>query len=247
MRRVLLAAVAAVAISSGARAQAIVQDPLNLIQNTITSLNSVTTAGEAIKTVRQLVQTYRVVNSHYQAFAHQTDLGGIAMQLGNMSRSYLPEAGMMSDMLGAVRYGGIMGAGNQLLYGEAGRYITSNRLFRGPAEDDFTKEMDSREAVTANAMAITRAGMQDGQDRLAKLELLKARIEAAQDGTEVAAVNGLIEVEKTNLQIHAANVQKVQLMLAADSRVEMQRQDQRRYRDAHELRESTSPLAGSLR
>jgi ribose 1,5-bisphosphokinase PhnN len=89
--------------------------------------------------------------------------------------------------------------------------------------------------------------MAEADQRLANLAILRARLEAARDGTEVAAVNGLIAIEQQNLAIHQARFQNISAMVTADNRVTEQRIEQRQRHNADELRAMTSPITGSIR
>lgn len=101
--------------------------------------------------------------------------------------------------------------------------------------------------VTANAQVLAAESMAEADQRLANLAVLRARLEVAQDGTEVAAVNGLIAIEQQNLAIHQARFQNIQAMVTADNRVTEQRLEQRQRRSAEELRSMTAPITGSVR
>jgi hypothetical protein len=234
MRRLLLAGAAALALApvpSGA-------------QYALESTQLLSWAQQATDMMRQIQQMQaqlRQLEMTYNAIAHATDLGGIAGALGGVSRTYFPEASQALGMVSRLSSGGL-----PTLWGEAGRFAAANQRYRSPVTDDWQREMDRREAVTANAQAVAAAGIADAEDRIAKLELLRGRLEAAQDGTEVAAVNGLIAVERQNLAAHSANLQNIALMLAAEDRVERQRVEQGQRLSAEALMERTAPVTDTL-
>lgn len=247
IRRALLAGCAALALAVGqARAQGIpTYDNLNYLINTITSTNAVTTAKQAIQLVQEAQRTYSLLTNTYNAIAHSTNLIDTAAALGGVSRQYLP--GEVSEVLNGVTTmgygsrGGVMG----LLNG-AGALLGSNRFFQSSRQDDWQREMERRESVTANIQRIATSGMEDSRIQLANLGILRARLEAAQDGTEVSAVNGLIGIMGHNLEIHRGNMQQAMILAQAETRVAEQRAEQRQRRDAEELLRNTSPLPGPM-
>jgi hypothetical protein len=107
--------------------------------------------------------------------------------------------------------------------------------------------MDRRMVVTSNAKAMAEASSLSYEQSLYNLDILQARLSAARDVTEVAAVNGLISLEAQNLQVHQAQAQNVGLLLAADDRVTRQREEQVQRESADLLFLATSPITDSLR
>ena len=236
MKRILLAGAAALALSvAPARAQLIVNDPVNLIENAATALSTAKTLEEAVAAVQQLRQTYRLLDQTYNAIAHTTDLRGAAMLLGGMSRWALPPGSQIPNLMTAL------GSGS---WGRAAELAAGSRLYRTAEADEYQREMDRRERVTANVQATAVAMSEDIEARTANLEALQARLEAAQDGTEVSAVNGLIAVEQQNLGAHRAALEGARMMLAADDRVTGQRREQMWRRDVDDYMEKTRAAVG---
>lgn len=225
LRAFLLASCAAAVAVPTARAQLAVQDPINLIQNTITATTSVKSLAEAVQAVRELQRTYRLLDQTYNAIAHTTDVRSVARNLGGVSRWVLPPGSRVPDLLTAA------GSGN---WGRAASLLDGSRAYRTPEEDEYQREMDRRERITSNAQATVVALMEDMEVRTANLEILQDRLEEAKDGTEVSAVAGLIQVERENLQHHKAMLEGARIMLAADDRVTVQRQEQMWRRDVDE-------------
>lgn len=232
MRRHFLAGAAALLLSGPATAQWIVHDPASNLQR----------ITEAVRSITQMQAQLRQLESTYNAISHSTDLGGIAGALGGVSRRYFPEAAQSLSMVSRLSNGGLSGA-----WGEAQRFTNSNRAYQSPHRDRWQEEMERRESVTANAQSIAAAGMMDAEDRLMKLEALKARAEAAQDGTEVNAVQALIAIEQQNLSAHRGNLETVHMMLVAEDRVITQRAEQRQREGADQLRANTAPITDDLR
>lgn len=244
MKRAILAAVPVLTLLSGpAWAQAIVYDPKSDLTR---GLEAVQSLQQGLQQLRQLQAQYQQAVSTYNAIAHATDLGSIASALGGVSRSYLPPGSVITEGLSAVTsgiYGGIPGA----LSG-AERFLGGNQLYATPGSPDaWQAEQNRRAMVTANAQALANESMAEADQRLANLALLRARLETAKDGTEVAAVNGLIAIEQQNLAIHQARFQNISTMVTADNRVTEQRIEQRQRQSADELRNMTSPITGSIR
>lgn len=229
MKRFLLAASSALALAAAqpAQAQLTVIDPAHITQTIAESAKQIV---EAQRQYQQLVMTY-------EAIAHQTDLSSVAALLGGMSRTFMPGAGEVPGLLG----------GQAGTWGQAQAMLERNRYFDVGQEDPWGREMQRRERATANAQALAAAGLEDAQQRVEALEGLRARLEAAENGTELAAVQGAIAVEQQNLAAHRAQIEQTRLLLAAEDRVERQRAEQQRKESAQMLLESTAPLSGGLR
>lgn len=243
MKRVLFATIALAALAHPAAAQIPVTDGASI---TARALEAARSLRQGLQQLQQMQMQYQQAVSTYNAIAHATDLGGIASALGGVSRSYLPPGSTITEGLSAVQggiYGGVPGA----LSG-AERFLGSNQVYATPGTPDAWQiEQNRRAMVTANAQALAAESMAEADQRLANLAILRARLEAAKDGTEVAAVNGLIAIEQQNLAVHQARFQNIQAMVVADNRVMEQRLEQRQRQSADELRAMTAPITGSLR
>ncbi len=225
-RRILLAGAAALALAAQpAAAQLATHDaPSNLLR-----------VAEAGRAIRQAIQQYRMLEATYNSLAHATDVAGVASALGGPVRTYMPEAGQVTDLL----------AGSGSLWGTANRLLNMGRYADVGSETPWAREMQRRETVTANARAIAAAGMESAQQSVMGLSSLLDRIAGSQDVTEVSAVNGALEVENQNIAHHRAQLDQVRLMLATEERTERQRAEQMQYESARELFENTRPF-GSL-
>lgn len=243
MKRIWLATAAALAITHQAAAQIPVTDGASIAAR---ALEATRALQQGMQQLQQLQAQYQQAVRTYNAIAHATDLGSIANALGGVSRSYLPPGHVLTEGLTAVQ-GGLNGGLPGLLNG-AERFLSSNQAYATPGTADaWQAEQNRRAGVTANAQAMAAESMDEADQRLANLALLRARLEAAQTGTEVAAVNGLIAIEQQNLSIHQARFQTIQAMVLADNRVTEQRLEQRQRQGADELRAMTAPITGSLR
>ena len=227
MKRHLLAAVAALPLLSGAAsAQGIpTYDNAAFIRQGIVWLQQ---ARDMKFQADQLVATYNVLS-------HATDVSQVAAALGGPVRTYMPEAGQVTDLL----------AGSGSMWGTANRLLNMGRFADVGQDTPWAREMQRRETVTANARAIAQAGLESAQTSVTSLTSLIDRITGAQDVTEVSAVGGALQVESQNIAHHRAQIDQVRLMLATEERTERQRDEQIRYEDARQLFESTRPF-GSL-
>lgn len=220
-RTVLLVSAVALGLSGPATAQFTVIDPAHIAE----------TIARGVNEVRQLERQYGQLAATYEAITGARDMGGIAGTLGGMSRSYMPGASSVPGLLHGS--GGSFGAAQSLLQ--------RNRAYAPTQRDEWTVEMERRETVTANAQALAGAGLEDAQERIAKLEHLRHSLEQARDTREVEAVNGMIAVEQQNLAAHRAQIEHVRLLLATDERVQRQRAEQMIRRDADAVAEQTRP------
>lgn len=245
MKRILLAGVAALSlgvVAGPARAQWAVYDAKSDLSRTLEAVKSL---QQAYQQYQMLQAQYRQLEATYNRIAHATGLGDIAGALGGMSRSYLPYGSEIGSALSIAQGGAYGNVGSML--GSARSFLSSNRLYQSPVQDSWAREQERREGVTANYQALAQESMYEADQRLANLSLLQARLEAAQDGTEVAAVQGLIAVEQQNLQIHQARFANLQAMADADRRVTEQRQEQLQRQQAEELRAATNVTLVDIR
>jgi hypothetical protein len=250
MRKVLLATVMAASISTAsapARAD-IVFDPTifaqNAYQNALEWAQWAKEVGHYVKETAQWVEVlgwykrqWDTAVSTYNALAHVTDLRSAASAVGGLTRNYMPEANSIPQLMSDVN----------TLWGSAGSYNAYDLYYQSRVlnrwGDRWTDEMERKMVVTSNAKAMAEASSLSYEQSLANLDILQARLSAAQDVTEVAAVNGLISLEAQNLQVHQAQAQNVALLLAADDRVTRQREEQIQRESADLLFLATSPMS----
>lgn len=230
IRRSLLAGVALAALTSPVHAIDIVLDPVQEVQG-------IEQLAQWAQQIAAMKQQYDQLVMTYNALAHATDLSGVAAALGGVTRTYLPEANIIPDMLGTAGY----------LWGRGQYFNELDAYYAIESADRWTKEMERRRSVTSNAKALAAASSLDAQDHVMKLGVLQARLHAAQDVTEVTAVNGLIALEQQNLDSHRAQVENIRLMMMADDRVSEQRAEQMQRESADRLLAATSPITDDLR
>jgi type IV secretion system VirB5/TraC/TraE/TrbJ family protein len=236
MRKVLLATVAVVALALPHQAYAVypVHDATQIAQNAIELARWVEQLASMKQQYDQLVRTYN-------ALSHATDLRSTASALGGLTRNYFPEANAIPELMRDAS--NLWGRGAYYNYNDM--YYTSNVINKWG--DRWNEEMERRMAVTSNAKAMAEAATYNAEDHVFKLDMLRARLEAATDVTEVSAVNGLIALEQQNLDAHRAQIQNVALLLEAEERVTLQRDEQMQRESADLLFLSTSPITDTLR
>jgi tRNA nucleotidyltransferase/poly(A) polymerase len=232
MRKVLLSTVAVVALAlpHSAYALDVVFDPTQAAQGIQELAQWVEQLAAMKRQYDQLVRTY-------DALAHVTDLGSAASALGGLTRNFMPEANAIPSLMRDV----------DGLWGSAGSHNAHDLYYQSRVLDKWGTEMERRRVVTSNAKAIVEAAALNAEDHVMKLDLLRARLEAATDVTEVAAVNGLIALEQQNMDAHRAQIQNVALLLEAEGRVILQRDEQMQRESADILLMVTSPITDSLR
>jgi hypothetical protein len=223
MKRHLLAAVAALALSAApAAAQVIVHDPKSDQQRMV----------EAIRAIEEAMRRYRMLQATYQALSGARDIQGVAAALGTPVRTYMPQGAIVTDLI----------AGSRSPWGTATRLMNMARYRDVGRDTVWAREMQRREIATANARAIADAGLQSSQQSLEGLGGLLARLSGSNDVNEAVAANGAVAVEQQNLAHHQQQLQQVQLMLHTEDRTDRQRAEQMRYESALELYENTRPF-----
>jgi conjugal transfer/entry exclusion protein len=221
MRRLLLATVALAPLLSPCPSFAAgipVVDTASIAARAMEAAKSLT---EAKATVSQLQSSYRQLVSTYNSITGARNFEGLAGALGGLTRTYLPEAGQIAEATHGTT-GGI-GRGEEIMQ--------RNRLYAPAERDEWAVEMERREYATANAQSLAMDGIADAQDRLSKLDDMKAALENAQDIREVQGITGIIQTEAQNLNLHNTQMAQIQGLLAAEDRVERQRASQKVRQD----------------
>ena len=237
MKKLLLATVMAASISTAsapAHAFEIVYDPSLWMQNVIQYVKE---GAHWVEQIGWYKRQYDVADRTWNAVSHVTDLRSAAGALGGLTRNFMPEANAIPQLMGDV----------STLWGSAGSYNAHDLYYQSRIlnkwGDRWTDEMERKMVVTSNAKAMAEASSLSYEQSLYNLDVLQARLSAAKDVTEVAAVNGLISLEAQNLQVHQAQAQNVALLLAADDRVTQQREEQIQRESADLLFMATSPMS----
>lgn len=223
MKRILLAAVAAIAITGPANAQAIVHDP-------VSNLQRITEFGRSIA---QQIQQYQMLKLQYESVVRTIGTGNVSGIMGQLGTGYLPGTSTIQGLMGG--YGS---------HGVAGTYLQRDRLYAPPVRDEWAMEMERREQVTANARALAEDGLNETERELASLHALKAQV----DSTTTVVDAQLLGVEMQGVQhrqaLHAQRLGQINSMISMADRTDGLRQEQRLRRDADLYKESLGGVGG---
>jgi hypothetical protein len=207
-----------------AAAQLPVTDADNLAQTTLT-------AARALEQIAQLKAQYDQLLRTYDAIAHPTSIGGVAGAVGGLSRFVLPRASQVPSLM----------AGRGGTWGQADAMLNADRLYAPADRDEWAREMERRERVTANAKAMAQAAIEDAEAEIAALDGLQGEVEAAPDSTAGVAVGNGLALTRQRLDASRLQLEQIRLMLAADDRVTAQRGEQTWRRDVDDWAEKTRP------
>src|SRR3954462_13354253 len=144
MRKFLLATVCLTAVSGPAYAIDLVLDPVQEAQGVMELARWVEQIAAMKRQYDQLVYTYN-------ALSHATDLSGVASALGGITRTYMPEASAIPDLMADAGY----------LWGRAGQFNEGDAYYTSGMIDRWSTEMARRQGVTSNAKAMAAASMTD--------------------------------------------------------------------------------------
>ena len=221
---VVLAAIAGatVALPNHARAQAAVAC-VTCETSIEAAIRWAQQAADMGRQISEAKRQYDQLQRTYYAIAHATDLTGVARALGGVARTYLPEAQGLTDAL--VGGAQVLDSGRAMLNRD--RLLTPQgiaQMERGAQA--FLREMQARENVTASAKSIAADGIRDMQGRIRELSAAQAMLQAAKDGTAVAAISGLIATSRANLDAHNASINHIRLLLDTQARTERMRDEQ---------------------
>ncbi|NGM23999.1 hypothetical protein G3576_28590 [Roseomonas stagni] len=222
--RTALALALAVGAAAPAAAQLAVIDGANLAQTTVT-------AARALQQIEQLRQQYDQLVRTYDAIAHPTSIGGVAGAVRGLSRTIMPPATQVPDMM----------AGRGGEWGQAGTMLNADRLYAPAERDEWAREMERRERVTANAKAMAQAAIEDAEQEIGSLDAMRGEVEAAPDGTAGVAVGNGLSLARQRLDASRLQLEQIRLMLAADDRVTTQRGEQAWRRDVDDWMTRTRP------
>lgn len=246
MRAVLLAVTALLAVSAlPAKAQFAVICPT--CASEFSALAGWGRQGaDMIRQISEMQRQYQMLMSTYSAISHVTDVSSLTNALGGVTRQYVPQASDTLQFLGSA----------SRMFGSGPSHMRADQLFSyqnagtlrsaGAWFDRQASEMERREAVSANAKALSEAGMADAQGRIAELAAAQVRISAARDGTEVAAVQAALTASQMNIDIHKAQIDNMRLALEAENRVERQRGEQMQVMGAAQWGEQTQYAVDAL-
>ncbi len=218
MKTALLAATtllgAALLSASPARAQLPVTDAASIAARAV----------QAAQNLAQLVQQYEQLKATYETLARRIETGDMAGILNSpLLRNSMPDYGQTG---GYVNGTGLAPGSEQ--------YMQQNLYYR-PEGDDFTATEMTRSAQgVANAQAMSQRNLQSLQERIEGLGELKDQIDGAQSTGDILAVQARIQSEQTFISAQSTQAAQLQVMLAAQDRVNQQRIDQKIRQDAEQ-------------
>jgi hypothetical protein len=212
-----------VACAAPASAQLAVLDGANLAQTTMS-------AARALQQIEQLRQQYDQLVRTYDAIAHPTSISGVTGAVRGLSRTIMPAA-QVPDMM----------AGRGGEWGQAGTMLNADRLYAPADRDEWAREMERRERVTANAKAMAQAAIEDAEQEIGSLDAMRGEVAAAPDGTAGVAVGNGLSLARQRLDASRLQLDQIRLMLAADDRVTTQRGEQAWRRDVDDWMTRTRP------
>jgi hypothetical protein len=236
MRTILLAGASFLALCGSAHAQIPVTDVANAALNTAQVNNQLLEIAKWVQQLEAMREQYDQLVATYNVLSHATDIDGISNAIGGITRTLLPDADRVPGLMD----------GSTGMWGRAAEFLAQGHYHSAEIMGAKAIEMQRRELVTANARAMAAAGTVDAQEHLQKLADLQARLNAAEDVTEVSAVNGLILLEQQNLDAKRAQIENVRVMLAADDRVTQQRYEQMQSESADNLFAATARVSGGI-
>ncbi len=225
MKRILLAS--AVFLSLG------MAIPANAVLPVTDYASIMARAAEATKSLAQMKQQYDVMRQQYDqlvqtynALSHPNQVLGIAKGL---AQQQMQSPGSTPSSIPGLSFGSQLSAG-------ANRFLNQNRFATTQDNDFAALEMRRREQATANIQAEAQAGMERAEERIAYLNQLQQSIQDQPDVTAVAAVEARIGSEHLFLQNEANNVARLSLIQQTATRVDQQRAEQARRKEAEEWR-----------
>jgi hypothetical protein len=119
--------------------------------------------------------------------------------------------------------------------------LNADRLYAPADRDEWAREMERRERVTANAKAMAQAAIEDAEQEIGSLDTMRGEVEAAPDGTAGVAVGNGLSLARQRLDASRLQLEQIRLMLAADDRVTAQRGEQAWRRDVDDWATRTRP------
>jgi len=221
MKKWLLMTTAAVALAVALPSQAAFVTCTNCEEEVSAALRQVEQLQQWASQLKSMADQITQLKDINGTLSHYTSLSGANSALGGFSRPTLPSASSLSGLMN----------GSSTTWGKANTRLKEDRVYTPNDSDDWSKEMERRERVTANAKAIAEAAYADSEKQIEQLDALKAEIEAAPDVTAVTAQSAGIALAQQRLTANAGMINQAQLMLSADDRVTQQRSEQRWRRD----------------
>ncbi len=200
--------------TSSARAQLPVTDAVSIAARAV----------QAAQNIAQLAQQLEQLKATYEILARRIETGDMAGILNSpLLRNSMPAYGQT----GAYVNGTGSAPGSE--------QFTQRNLYYRPEGDDFTATEMTRSAQgVANVQAMAQQNLQSLQERIEGLGELKDQVDNAQSNGDILALQARIQSEQAFISAQSTQASQLQVMLAAQDRVDQQRIDQKIRQDAEQ-------------
>jgi len=201
---------AASVLTTSAKADIIVNDPLNGVQ--------------LLAQLKQLQDMYTVARNSYQQLQQTVaSVQHLNPQTMNPGQALMNDAmrlpGSASTAMPGLNFGANQSAAGQPFYNQ-------NQYYAPQGNDFAAQEMQRRQVATANLQGEAQTGMNRIAQRLASLTQLENCIQQQPDVTAVSAITARINAEHLYLTNESNNIQHLQLMQQTQAHVDQQRAEQ---------------------
>lgn len=234
MRTIRLACLICVACAApcAAYADLPVVDPAAIAQ---TASESAKALAQAAQQLEALQQQYEKLQETYTALAHIPNIDNLTPGLNTQAiLNPLSSVDQVPNVANGTNLGSFTGVGQQ--------YLSQNRYYATPGDDQNAQEMNRQATATAGVQAMAYANLQATQERIDQIPALREEIGSANNQEDVTAVVARIAADQDAVQTLQAQAQQLQLLQTAQQEVTQQRKDQKQRQDADSLFNDTAAL-----
>lgn len=238
MKRALLAACAAIALATPARAQWAVIDVAKIAQDETHQFQTIAQWGmQAANMAREIqggVQRLQQLQAAYAAITRVTDLGSAVSALGLLGiRNPLPVnpyalQGLLNGRGGAQ---GMLGSLTGLYTGTLG----TNRVYQTPGATWLDRQINEQGGGIAGAQAVALQLYQSAAERVPLLAELQARINTAEDPSERESLIARFGAEQAYIQNAQVQAQAMGSFMAAQFQLRDQQREERMAQSIDEV------------
>jgi hypothetical protein len=242
MKRVLLAGIAALALSGTQPARAVIPVTEDGPLLGITTQGWIKEAADAVKQLQELQRQYAMLTQQYEAIAH------LPQNAMNMGRGLIASPSLQNPFPQSGQLSGIM-SGSALgpVAALAGQFRQSNTYYEPQGDDPAAVEMRRRADGVSGVQAMATNAMHSLEERSASLKEFIGGISASPDIAETQAITARLQLEQNYASVQQAQVQQLMVLAKAQEQATQLRAEERRRQDAEELVRATSgvPLPGA--
>lgn len=222
MKRLLLAVVFA-AFAVSAQAQWITHDPTSNLQRMLEFARSTAMQYQQVKmAVAQVESTARNVGS-----------GNVGAVMGGLSTYSLPGTSVIT---------GAMGGRN--VVGNSQTFLQRDRLYAPREQDEWAREMERRESVTAAANAMAEEGMRRNEEDIRRMVALERQLSATNAVVDAQLLGVELNGFRERQEGHARTLKTIDTMLMTANRTDALRAEQMQRRDSDQWRERSAAAMG---